>query len=334
MSNVNVLLVCGGGGPEHSISQLSADFIEAALQGMEWVQCVRVELTADGSLLDVNGGACELRRESGLIFAEDSGRCWGVDYVIPCIHGYPGETGDIQSYLELLCLPYFGNGAEASRNCFNKITSKLWLTALDIPVTPYVIVSSMDDEDVAAAQAALQDWGSVFIKASSQGSSVGCYQVDDEAKLESALEQAFNYSPYVLVEKTIKARELEVAVYEYVGETIATLPGEILCPEEGFYSYDEKYDAGSHSTTDVVAAGLSPQQVDLIRGYSIKAFSHFKLRHLARIDFFLLENGEIYLNEINTFPGMTEISMFPKMQAQHGHRFDDYLLQTITAGKD
>jgi D-alanine-D-alanine ligase len=153
--------------------------------------------------------------------------------------------------------------------------------------------------------------------------------VDDAAKVEEALKDAFSYSPYVVVEKTIRARELEVAVYEYQGEVIATRPGEIVCAANTFYTYEEKYADNSHATTKVEADNLTEAQIATIRDYAVRAFKGLKLRHLSRIDFFLSDEGEILLNEINTFPGLTKISMFPKMLANHGEDFTTYLLDNI-----
>lgn len=135
----------------------------------------------------------------------------------------------------------------------------------------------------------------------------------------------------MIVEKTIKARELEVAVYEYQGEVIATLPGEIICDSNTFYTFDEKYAKNSKARTDVVAQNVPTEISDQIRAYAIKAFKGMKLRHLSRIDFFLTADNEILLNEINTFPGSTPISMFPKMLQNHGHDFTQYLSLVINS---
>jgi D-alanine-D-alanine ligase len=252
-----------------------------------------------------------------------------MDYVIPCVHGFPGETGDLQSLLDLAGLPYLGCGSEASKNCFNKITTKLWFDALGIPNTPYVFLSENTAESHEKALTAFDQWGSVFVKAACQGSSVGCYKVTAASELASCINDAFTYSDQVLVEKTIKPRELEVAAYEYNGELIITKPGEVKAPSESFYSYEEKYSQQSASHTLVEADDLTEQQVADIRHYARRAFEQMKLKDLSRIDFFLSEENEILLNEINTFPGMTPISMFPKMLENHGEVFQRFLAQAI-----
>ncbi|MBO2632825.1 D-alanine--D-alanine ligase [Shewanella algae] len=327
MSKTHILLLCGGGAAEHSISLMSADYIESCLANIPDMEVLRLELDAAGHYHTKQGQVCELtnRREVRFDEAEPS---WPVDYVIPCIHGYPGETGDIQSYFNLINLPYFGCGSEPSSNCFNKVTAKMWFSALGIPNTPYLFLSEAGEAANTRCREALNEWVSLFIKAASQGSSVGCYRVDNGDDIPSVLEQAFSYSPYVVVEKTIKARELEVAVYEYQGEVIATVPGEIICANNTFYSFDEKYDAKSKAVTKVEAE-LSQAQIDTIRDYAIRAFKGMKLSHLSRIDFFLTDEGEILLNEINTFPGMTPISMFPKMLSNNGHDVSEWLVSNI-----
>ncbi|UTM60110.1 D-alanine--D-alanine ligase [Photobacterium sp. CCB-ST2H9] len=329
MNPIHVLLLCGGGSAEHEVSLVSANFIEQNLQSIDGIRYIRIEMKSDG-WFDKDNQRWQLNLDRSI--QSDSGEKLPVDYVIPCVHGYPGETGDLQSLLELVGLPYFGCGPQASTNCFNKITSKLWFDALGIPNTPYVFLSEQTEEAFQSAAEALERWGSVFVKAACQGSSVGCYRATDQASLREAIKNAFTFSDQVLVEKTIRPRELEVAAYQYGDELIITKPGEVTCPDGKFYTYEEKYSADSHSTTVVEATNISEEQVELIRAYARKAFVHLKLEDLSRIDFFLSEENEILLNEINTFPGMTPISMFPQMLAHYGHQFADYLEKAIRKG--
>ena len=325
MNKHHVLLMCGGGGSEHEISLLSANFLEEQLRALPGIEVTRVELKPDG-WLRADGKGCHLGMDKILQCGDDA---WPVDYVVPCIHGFPGETGDLQSFLELAGLPYLGCGAEGSKLCFNKVSTKLWLTALGIPNTPFVFLSENDGAAHAEAHQAMRRWGAVFVKAASQGSSVGTYRVTDVAQLSDAINKAFGYSEQVLVEKAVKPRELEVAVYQYGDELVATCPGEICLPGDEFYSFDEKYSSTSHSTTRLDVTDLSAEQVTTIRTLALKAFTQLKLKGLSRVDFFLTSEGEILLNEINTFPGMTPISMFPKMLQHHGHDFGQFLLQNI-----
>lgn len=332
MSPINLLLLCGGGGDEHAISLISANFVEASLAQVPQIKLLRIELDDQGHYHTQDNQSCELTNHKELRFANGE-KAWPVDYVIPCIHGYPGETGDIQSYLDLIKLPYFGCNAEANRNCFNKVTAKMWFSALGIPNTPYIFLNALDQDAIAQTTQALADWGSIFIKAASQGSSVGCYRVDGLDVLAETLTRAFHYSPYVIVEKTIKARELEVATYELNGNIVATKPGEIICISDAFYSFDEKYAANSQTETKIVA-DLSDDIATQIQAYAIRVFKGMKLRHLSRIDFFLTEDNEILLNEVNTFPGLTPISMFPKMLENQGDNFTQYVYSNIQSQLD
>ena len=328
----NILLLCGGGGSEHEISLISAKYVAQCLaeikdlpnfKNLQDLKVFQVEIGPDGFWRQ-----CKDQQEVQFNgrYLHITGRAEEIHYAIPCIHGPPGETGDIQALFELARLPYFGAGPEGSRLCFNKISTKLWLEALHIPVTPYKFISSL--QDLATAQAAFDEWKYLFVKASSQGSSVGIYLVTDRQNLEYTLVEAFRYSPYVLLEKRIEGRELEVAVYEYDGKLHATAPGEIICPNK-FYSYEEKYAQQSQTTTATVAPGLSEQVVQQMKAYALKAFEGLKLRHLSRVDFFYTQDGQILLNEINTFPGMTPISMFPKMLMNNGHQMPAFFAQAI-----
>lgn len=332
MSKKNILLLCGGSGTEHEVSVVSAKFVEKNLQEIGLYNVIKVEIgkpkshdknfyliNADGSL----GETVEINFKRQLVgknFATD------LHYVVPCIHGPPGETGEIQTYLELISLPYFGCGPEASLIAFNKVSSKLWFNALEIPNTPFEFLTSI--EDAPKAHKLMDLYGKVFVKAASQGSSVGCYQVFKKDELDNALKNAFTFSEYVLVEKMVTARELEISTYEFEGKIHASVPGEINCPSS-FYSYEEKYDPKSKTTTEVVAPGLSDDAIAKMRGYAIKAFKALKLRHQSRIDFFYTDTGEIYLNEINTFPGATPISMFPKMMENNGHSYLKFISDII-----
>ena len=257
MKNMHVLLLCGGGGAEHEVSLRSANFLEQQLGLLPGVEVTRVEMFAD-RWLSADGRECKLGLDKLLSFDSVARP---VDYVVPCIHGYPGETGDLQSFLELAGLPYLGCDAEASKICFNKISTKLWLSAIGIPNTPYLFLTEQGDAALAEARAALAKWGKVFIKAASQGSSVGCYSASNEAELVQGIKDAFGYSEQVLIEKAVKPRELEVAVYQYGDELVATYPGEICVPQDKFYTYEEKYSSASHTETALKAEGLDRKSV-------------------------------------------------------------------------
>lgn len=322
MNTTNILLLCGGGSSEHEVSLVSAGYLFEQLNSIEDFNVVRVEIKSEGWCLD-SGELVYLDINNQMLCGEKDQM--KIDFIAPCIHGFPGETGDIQSLFEMAKIPYLGCGSEASNNSFNKITSKLWYDALGIPNTPYLFLSDNNEQSHTAAKKAFEKWGKVFVKAARQGSSVGCYQVTESEQLEEAVNKAFTFSDQVLVEKAVVPRELEVAAYEIDGELQISKPGEVIAPNGAFYTYEEKYGADSHSTTEVEATNLTEEQLKQIDNDARKVFTQMKLRHLSRIDFFLTEDNEIYLNEVNTFPGMTPISMFPKMVEHNGHTFSSFL---------
>lgn len=329
MSKKNVLLLCGGGSTEHEVSLRSVKFYEECLSKLPNLNTIKIEIDKQGQWIDGAGKRYLLDGKSFLrAFEQDGDPGVKVDVAIPCIHGYPGETGDLQSYFEMIGLPYFGCNSETSKMCFNKITTKMWATALGVENTPYIFVSENNETSEKKILEFQKTHGDVVIKASNQGSSVGCYMVPANESPIKALKDAFTLSPFVLIEKRMKPRELEVSVYEYDGKLQVSYPGEIITPSSTFYTYDEKYSSASQSTTMVRAENVTTEQVNTITDYATKLYYGLKIRHLSRIDFFL-DSGKIYLNEINTFPGSTSISMFPKMLEANGHSFTAYLGQVI-----
>ncbi|PIP96194.1 MAG: D-alanine--D-alanine ligase [Bdellovibrio sp. CG12_big_fil_rev_8_21_14_0_65_39_13] len=321
----NVLLICGGGGSEHDISLRSAKYLQEKLNSVADLEVYFVEIGKDQTRRDSKGRACELRKD-GLLVLED--QTIKLDFAIPCIHGPPGESGHIQAVFEMMGLPFLGCGHEASILCFNKISTKLWLQALHIPVTPFVFLSDFNDESLQEVKNFFEIHKDVFIKASEQGSSVGCYHVTEKSQLETRLKEAFALSPFVLVEKTIKGRELEIATYQYNGQLFATNPGEIVCPDK-FYTFEEKYNSESKTETKTEAQGLSSVIKEEMKSYAKRAFAGLRLKDLSRIDFFLDHEGSVYLNEINTFPGHTAISLFPLMMENNGLKYQDFLTDRI-----
>lgn len=329
MIKKNVLLLCGGGSSEHEISLRSVKFYEECLKDMPSVRTILIEIDKQGQWVDRTGKKFLLDGKRFLrAFEQDGDPGLKVDVAIPCIHGYPGETGDLQSYFEMIGLPYFGCNSETSKMCFNKITTKLWATALGVANTPYIFVSEISAESQKKITEFQKLHGDVVVKASNQGSSVGCYMVEAGGDVLKAVKDAFELSPFVLIEKRMKPRELEVSAYEYDGKIQISYPGEIVTPSSTFYTYEEKYSSKSESKTFVRAEDVTPEQVKTITDYAMRLYRGLKIRHLSRIDFFL-DEGTIYLNEINTFPGSTSISMFPKMLEANGHSFTEYLKQHI-----
>lgn len=321
----NLLLIFGGGGSEHDISIVSSKYLKSSINTEDF-NIIEVEITK-------NDGWKSNNKKSNLDFDGylniEGKEKVKIDFVVPCIHGFPGETGDLQSYLELIKLPYLGCNSESSKICFNKALTKLWLDKVGIATTPFIILSDNSKDSLLQIRDFYNEHGSLFVKASNQGSSVGCYPLTDLNKLEDIIQEAFSLSDFVIVEKNITGRELEVSTFEYKNQIHASKPGEIICPSK-FYSFEEKYNNSSHTETAIEAKNLTDEQVIKIQTMAKNAFQCLKLSDLSRIDFFLTQEGEIFINEINTFPGLTPISMFPKMMENYGVKFKDYLSERFS----
>ena len=324
----NVLLICGGGGTEHEISLISAKYITSKLSLIPEVKIIYLCIEKDGRRTNEINQECELRK-AGEVFNRETQKTISLDYAIPCIHGPPGENGQIQAVFELMGLPYLGADPEASINCFNKVSTKLWLDKLGIKNTEYVFVRDSTDSSVEKIFNFFEkNKKDIFLKATHQGSSVGCYHITEENQIKENLHKALELSPIVLAEKTNIGRELEVAAFEYQNELIITPPGEIDCPES-FYSYKEKYNSDSKTETRAIAKNIDNQTIAKISEMASNAFIGLGLKDLARIDFFLLEDNTPLINEINTFPGHTPISMFPLMMENSGVKYEEYLRNRI-----
>jgi D-alanine-D-alanine ligase len=298
-----VLLICGGGYEEHDISLMSADYIEQNLElaGHQVERLVLNQKNVFTPILDHS-----------------------FDCLVPCIHGPPGEDGQIQQFFDQHQFPYIGCGAKTSRLAFDKALANEQFAAIDVPHTPFLVTENWQ-KDQKQFQDFFQKHQDVFVKAASQGSSVGCYHVKKALDLPQAVNNAFQFSSKVLIEKTVKGRELECSVYFYQGKLCVTDPGEIRLPQNVFYDFDEKYNEKSRTQTFIRAENISEHVKKTLRHYCQKIYAGFNVRHLARMDFFLTDKQEILINEINTFPGMTKISLFPKMLEATGLSFADYL---------
>lgn len=332
---INILLLFGGGGTEHEISRISSQYLVDQInllpEKLETnIQIHLVEILSNGNWQYQSKeprSICFLNAKNELEIEGLKVAPIKIHFAVPCFHGPPGETGEIPAYLTIQGLPYLGSPFEGHMLCFNKIQTKLMLESQGIPTTPYIFTDKQDQKTIELIEKEFDRYGAVYIKSSHQGSSVGCHYVSDKKAIKEALEDALKHSPYALIEKPIKARELEVAVYEIDGELKVSSPGEIIC-EAGFYDYNEKYSEESKTVTKDLAE-VSEKISEKIKQLSIEAFKLFKLTDLARIDFFL-DGSQVYINEINTFPGMTPISMFPKMVARNGDQFTEIIKSKLT----
>jgi D-alanine-D-alanine ligase len=263
----------------------------------------------------------------GALVASDGSET-DVDVVFPLLHGPFGEDGTVQGLLELAGVPYVGAGVLASAVGMDKAVAKLLFKAAGLRVSPYVVVGERDwAEDTESVAAQVEALGSrVFVKPANLGSSVGITKVRDPGTLASALDEAFRYDTKAVVEASVEgAREIECAVLGN-DEPVASLPGEVD-PGGEFYDYASKYlDEGSRL---IIPAKLPQETIDEIQRQAVAAFRAIDCSGMARVDFFLREPAEIVINEINTIPGFTSISMYPKMWEASGISYPELLDRLI-----
>ncbi len=236
-----------------------------------------------------------------------------IDVVFPVLHGTFGEDGTVQGLLELAELPYVGAGVLASSASMDKEVMKRLAVERGLPVVDYVARSSRKLGELERACAGFKF--PVFVKPANLGSSVGISKAHDCAELKTALETAAAYDRKVIVERGIAGREFECSVLGN-DEPVASVPCEIL-PSRDFYDYDDKYLLDKAET--VIPANLSPEQTAELQRLAVECYRAVECEGMARVDF-LLENatGQLYINEINTIPGFTSISMYPKMWEYSG----------------
>ncbi len=256
----------------------------------------------------------------------------------PLLHGPFGEDGTFQGLFEVYGVPYVGSGVLASALCMDKGAFKHHVAAApnDIPVTPGVSLDiALEGEAHAQARAraaALELGFPVFVKPANQGSSVGVSRADDLDQLDDALALALCYDSKVIVERGLDAREIELAVLGDGGpETIVSLPGEIILPKGQWYTYENKY--LDDVATYAIPAALPRETIELLQALALRAFRASRCAGLARIDF-LVERGSLtpWLNEVNTMPGFTTISMYPKMMGQAGIGYRELITRLVELG--
>ncbi len=253
----------------------------------------------------------------------------GLDVIFPVLHGPLGEDGTVQGLLELADLPYVGCGVAASAVGMDKATCKALFAAHGLPQVPYVALKRSRWE--AAPQAVLdaieaQFSYPVFVKPANLGSSVGISKATDRASLRQALDEAARYDRRLVIEQGIDAREIEVSVLGN-DEPMASLPGEVA-PRREFYDYAAKYITDDFAL--LIPAPLSPELTAEVQRLAVAAFLAIDGAGMARVDFLLdRQTGRLYLNEVNTIPGFTSISMYPKLWEASGLPFSQLLDRLI-----
>ena len=306
MKKIIVGILFGGKSAEHEISLLSAKNIFEAID-RERFEPIPIKIEKDGKW--------EIKDLSSI----------PLDVVFPILHGPFGEDGTVQGLLKLADIPFVGSGVLGSAAGMDKDVMKRLMRDAGIPIGKFLTVKTHEQvPPFAQIEAALGN--PFFIKPANMGSSVGINKVRDEAEYTAALKDAFQYDTKVIIEEFISGREIECAVLG--NETpIASVPGEII-PSHDFYSYDAKYLDDKGASLEIPAK-LDDQVVKRVQELSIKVFQTLCCEGLSRVDFFLKGNGELVVNEINTMPGFTRISMYPKMWEASGISYTELITRLI-----
>lgn len=248
-----------------------------------------------------------------------------LDCAFPIIHGTMGEDGTLQGYFKILNLPFVGCGVLSSAIGMDKVYMKRLLTETKILNANYVVLHK--DDDPVYADIVKKIGTPFFVKPANAGSSIGVHKVKSESDFLQKINDAFLYDHKILAEEYIKGREIECSVMGLNNHPKASVPGELIVKHE-FYSYEAKY-VDSHGADIVIPAKLSDSQLKEVQNLAIKTFKTLDCDGLARVDFFLKEDGSLYVNEINTLPGFTPISMYPKMWQASGIQYKDLITNLI-----
>ena len=348
MAKLRVALVFGGRSSEHEISCVTAGGVLGAID-REKFDVVPIGITKDGIFVPAEDSTDKwalnkeqlptvefegktltfLPNREIAINGESAGK---IDVVFPVLHGPFGEDGTIQGFFELLDLPYVGNGVLASAAGMDKEFTKALFEAAGVPVTPHVVIrKSKWMRDPETALEAVKSLGSLplFVKPARAGSSVGVSKVSDMSSFADAVAKAFEEDDKVVVERAIVGREVEVAVLEgRNGEpTRVSVAGEIIVKGRDFYDFEAKY-LDEDSVDLVIPADLTENELQEMQAIARKAFAAIGGEGLSRVDFFLTKNGFI-VNEINTMPGFTRLSMFPSLWKASGIDYKTLITELI-----
>ncbi|MGF9761359.1 D-alanine--D-alanine ligase family protein [Microvirga sp. 0TCS3.31] len=334
-SRKTIGLLFGGRSAEHEVSKLSAANVLRALdpdrydiipigigRDGRWLLCDSGNGGGRGAKsLEIPEGAPQVALLPGgggemLVLNGNSSTTLRLDAVVPVLHGPNGEDGTVQGFLELANIPYVGSGVMGSAAGMDKDVAKRLLRDSGLPVVPFLTLTPRTRVDYHAAVDALGT-SDLFVKPANMGSSVGVSRATSGDEFDKACERAFRYDGKVLVERSVTgAREIECSVLENAAGEISASPlGEIVpAGSHGFYSYDAKY-IDADGALLRIPAELNPDQARRIQELAVETFKTLGCEGLARVDFFVDPENEssLFVNEVNTLPGFTAISMYPKL---------------------
>ncbi|MFC1229757.1 MULTISPECIES: D-alanine--D-alanine ligase family protein [Streptomyces] len=350
-----VAVVFGGRSSEHGISVVTAGAVLKAIDRTKY-DVLPIGITRDGrwaltadepdrmaivdrlqpsvdQLADAAEGTVVLPLEPAnreVVYSEPGSvpKALGeVDVVFPVLHGPYGEDGTLQGLLELSGVPYVGSGVLASAVGQDKEYMKRVFTSFGLKVGPYVVIRPREwENDESAARRRIIDFAGehgwpLFVKPARAGSSIGITKVDDLSGLDEAIAEAQRHDPKILVEAALRGREIECGVLEFEDGPRASVPAEIPPPDaHAYYDFEAKY---IDSTPGMVPAPLTGEETAEVRRLAVEAFEAAGCEGLVRADFFLTEDGGFVINEINTMPGFTPISMYPKMWQATGIEYPE-----------
>ena len=323
-------VIYGGISTENEVSEMSAKSIIENLN-KEKYEIHEIYISKYGKWYEVKGNKKE-EIYNLIWYLKD------LDIVFPVLHGIGGEDGTIQGMFEMLQVPYVGCGVLASSVGMDKVYSKIIFEKAGIPQTKYVYVKkennsykivneNFDEEEFKIEKITKKLKFPMFVKPSNSGSSVGVKKATNVEELKLAIENAGQYDKKILIEQAIEGKEVECAVLQNGNEVIASTVGEIMSAEE-FYSFDAKYNMPESKT--IIPTNIKKEQIEEIRKIAVKAFKAIDGKGLSRVDFFIeKDTNKIYINEINTMPGFTKISMYPKLFESVGIPYSELLDRLI-----
>lgn len=264
--------------------------------------------------------------EEQFIHAENGEALEQLDVIFPIVHGTLGEDGSLQGMLRIANIPYVGPDVLSSSICMDKDIAKRLMAGAGINVAKGKAFTHAQREQINF-EALLEELGEpMFIKPANQGSSVGVSKVSTKEEFEQAIDVAFEYDHKIIIEETLIGREIELSVLGNETPNVS-LPGEIL-PKTEFYSYESKY-IDEDGAELAIPANIPNDVTEQMQGVAIDAFQTLQCEGLARVDFFLTDDGDIYVNEVNTLPGFTKISMYPKLWEVSGVEYTDLISKLI-----
>ncbi|MBI4363666.1 MAG: D-alanine--D-alanine ligase [Candidatus Doudnabacteria bacterium] len=247
-----------------------------------------------------------------------------IDVVFPVLHGTYGEDGTMQGMLKLLNVPFVGPSVLGSAVAMDKDVAKRLMRDAGLPIARFLVFKKEDEFDPGLV---IKKLGlPVFVKPANLGSSVGISKAKSEDELKKAVDEAFQYDNKILIEEFVAGREVECAVLGNEAPK-ASIPGEVI-PHHEFYSYEAKYIDENGAALEIPAK-LSDKEIRLIQELAVKTFKTLELEGMSRVDFFLKPNGEALVNEVNTIPGFTKISMYPKLWEALGITYSELIDQLI-----